>query len=221
MWRGMKRDRRQGYSITGHVRRVLATKGIVRVGMSLGATALVAAIAFAHCSSSSITGPGTTQSAPTGNNGGDNTDHAKDVLAPPAKFGPIRVPMTVLPQQSPCTGQPIVWDPTQSFTMMQGTSQTALDGAAHFQYHMNTQAQGVTNIPLAAYRQYVGSEEYDSQDMVFSDQNQRYKLEWNVKMIAKGEDGAIHDEDDFFIHVIMNTPFDPLQADVTTYGQCK
>ena len=219
MFKRFKRDRRQGYSITGHVRRVVATKGMRRVAASLGGTVLVAAIAFAHCSSSSITGPGTNQGASGGNDGG-NTGHTKDVLSPPTKFGPIRVPMTVLPEQSPCTGQPIVWDPTQSFTMTQGTSQVGLDGSAHFQYHMNTQAQGVTNVPLAVYRQYVGSEEYNSQDMVFSDENQKYKLEWNVKMIAKGEDGTIHDEDDFFLHIVMNMPFDPLQADITTYGYC-
>lgn len=220
MFKKWKRDRRQGYSIGGHIRRMLATKGASRVAMSLGGTAVIAAIAFAHCSSSSITGPGTNQgTAHGGNVAGGNTGPSKDLT--PAKFGPIKVPMTVLPPQSPCTGQPIAWDPTHSFTMMQGTTQTGTDGTAHFQYHMNTQAQGITNVPLVAYRQYVGSEEYDSQDFVFTTRAEKYKVEWNVKMIAKGEDGTIHDEDDFMLHIVMNTPFDPLQADITTEGVCK
>jgi hypothetical protein len=67
----------------------------------------------------------------------------------------------------------------------------------------------------------VGSEEYDSQEFVFTNTTDRYKVEWNVKMIAKGEDGTIHDEDDFFLHIVMNTGFDPTQTDITTLGYCK
>jgi hypothetical protein len=197
---------------------VATSKGAGRVVASLGATAIVAAIAFAHCSSSSITGPSTNQGTTQGTNG--NTGPSKDLLSP-TKFGPIRFPMTMLPEQSPCTGQPIAWDPTQSFTMMQGTTQSGTDGQLHSQYHMNTQAQGVTNQPTAVYRSYVGSEEYDSQDFVFTTQTEKHKVEWNVKVIAKGEDGGVHDEDDFFIHIVMNVPLDPTQADLTASGYCR
>jgi len=223
MFNGSKGDRRRGYQLLGHLGRVLRTKGTSRVAVSLGGTALIAAFAFARCRSSSITGPSTpaTNQGTAQNGNGGSPPRSNDLGTPTNKFGPIRIPFTVLPESSPCTGQPIVWDPTHSFTMMQGTNQVGTDGSAHYQYHMNTQAQGITNVPTAVYRQYVGSEEYNSQEFVFTTPLDKYKVEWNVKMIAKGEDGTIHDEDDFFIHIIMNAGFDPTQADITSLGYCK
>src|SRR5919106_1772993 len=96
-----KHDRRQGYSITGHVRRVVATKGVARGGMSLGGTALVAAIAFAHCSSSKITGPnsgGNTQSSGGEvSTGPTHNGNVTETWLPAGTFGPITLTVTVIP----------------------------------------------------------------------------------------------------------------------------
>jgi hypothetical protein len=86
--------------------------------------------------------------------------------------------------------------------MMQGTTQISgpsLDGRMHVQFHLNAQGQGAS-----ATRRYTGSQEYNSQDFTFlSGDRNRFKFEWNVKMIAKGEDGTLMPGDDFFLHVVQ------------------
>jgi hypothetical protein len=222
MFNGFESDRRQGYSLVAHVRRIIATKGFSRVALSLGGTAIIAAIAFAHCSSSSITGP--KSSAPAATPGGITPGGTQKDLFSPSKFGPIRSPMTVLPDNSPCTGQPILWDPTKQFTMTQGTTQSGTDATLHVQMHLNSQAQGVTSPAVAATvdpLNYVGSEEYNSQQIVFVTGTEKYKLEWNMKIIAKGNDGTLFPEDDFMMHIVANVPLDPTQMDVTGTSYCQ
>src|SRR5438093_9899056 len=109
MFRKFGHDRRKGYSFVDHVRRVVATKGLMRVVTSLGGTVLVAALALAHCSSSDITGPKRSVNPPSGiSKWGDGTT---TTWLPPAYFGPLTVPITVIPPYSACTNQDIFWSP--------------------------------------------------------------------------------------------------------------
>jgi len=203
---------------------MLATRGAPRIIGSLGAAALIAGIAFARCNSSGITGPKSTLSSTQGTGLPRNGGSGKD-LGTPTKGGPIRLQMAMLPATNPCTGQGVLWDPTQSFTMAQSTIQAGTDGALHAQFHLNSQAQGSTdpanNLNALPTLQYNGGQQYDSQDMVFVTGNEHYKLEWNIKIIAKGNDGTIFDDDDFFLHLVMDTPLDVTQASTTTSTYCR
>jgi hypothetical protein len=57
MFSRQRKDRRRGYSFRGHFRRVLETKGLRHVVLSVGGTLLLTAGTLAYCSSDSITGP--------------------------------------------------------------------------------------------------------------------------------------------------------------------
>ena len=113
MFRKRHSERRQGYSFWGHFRRALRTKGVASVFGPLGATALVAAIAFAHCSKNTITGPSapstatpTNPPAPTGPGKGMATvSQPKQAIAV--------FPTNLLPAVHPC-------DPTVIFDAMSG-----------------------------------------------------------------------------------------------------
>jgi hypothetical protein len=223
MFKRTEGDRRRTNSFAGHLRRVLAKKGMARVALSLGGTAVIAAIAFAHCNSSSITGPSGSKFSTPGPAAKPVNGPSRD-LGAPAKTS-NHLPMPMLPDQNPCTGQVILWDPTQSFTNIQTTTQSGLDGQLHAQFHLNSQAQGATdpvrNPPAVPTLQYVGSQEQNSQDMVFATGNERYKMEWTIKVIAKGNDGTIFDDDDFFLHVMMDSPLDVAQATLTANTYCR
>ena len=73
MFKRFKTERRGGYSFTGHVRRLIKNKGVAGVTAPLALTALIAAIAFAHCRSSSITGPAEPTQKATQNGAGGPT----------------------------------------------------------------------------------------------------------------------------------------------------
>ena len=191
-WKRQK-DRRGEYSFRAHFKRLVETKGFSRLALSLGATAVIAGTAFANCSSSDITGPSSdpppAASAP-----------GPQAATETAKEGPIKLPFPALPAASPCTGDVIAWD--HGMTMMQGTTQITADplgGRIHIQFHLNASGQGTS-----ATRRYSGSQEYNSQLFTLSPSNKDpFRFVWNVKMIAKGEDGRLMPEDDFFLHVIQ------------------
>ena len=210
MFEGRRKDRRAGYSFRAHVRRVVETKGFTHVALTLGATAIVAGTAFANCSSSDITGPSSDPprmtlepapvTSPTSSTEGTATTQSTITTKQPA---PFKMPFAALPPNNPCTGEPVVWD--HGTTMMQGTAQTStgLDGRMHVQFHLNASGQGVSGASATRARKYSGSQEYNSQSFtVLADQTERYKFEWNVKVIARGESGALAPEDDFMLHVV-------------------
>lgn len=196
----LRKDRRAGYSFPGHFRRVVETKGFAQVVLTLGAAAIVAGTAFANCGGNSITGP------------------SSDVAAAPAppgkpqletsKTGPARSTFITLPLTHPCTGETIIWD--HGATMIESTAQfsTGLDGRVHVQFHMNSYGQGAS-----ATRRYSGSHEYNSQLFtVMLGDNNKFKFEWNMKMIARGEGEALFEDDDFVLHLVQtfSPPPDPI-----------
>ena len=222
-----KKDRRVGYSFRAHFRRVVETKGFTHVAMTLAATAIVAGTAFANCSSSDITGPSssddvsTVTSEPAPVQGDVETQTTTTVKQP----APFKLPFAMLPPTNPCTGEPVVWD--HGSTMMQGTLQTStgLDGRLHVQFHLNAQGRGQSGASATRVRKYSGSQEYNSQLFTLTlPSTQRFKFEWNVKVIAQGESGALHPEDDFLLHVVAT--FGPApdflfeSAEATAPGQC-
>lgn len=235
MFEKRRDDRRVGYSFRAHVRRVVENKGFTRVAMTLGATAIVAGTAFANCSSSDITGPSSdpprasleptstsTTTAPLQQE--EVTTTSTITTKQPA---PFRLPFAALPPTNPCTGEPITWD--HGSTMMQGTAQTStgLDGRMHVQFHLNAQGQGVSGANAVKVRKYSGSQEYNSQSFtVLTGASEKYKFEWSVKVIARGESGALAPEDDFFLHVVTTIgpapDFFPEAADATAPpGRCQ
>jgi hypothetical protein len=229
MFNRFKSDRRQGYSFLGHVRRVVATKGFSRLAASLGGTAVIAAVAFAHCSSSGITSPtsGNTRGTTAGAaHNGDGTDGTTTTWLPAAKFGPITLLVTVIPPLSPCTQQGIFWEPGKQYTTMEGYTQSGTDGSLKSQFHLASWALGVTDVTIPAvdprWRRYAGSETYDTQERIYATGRERYKEEWNMKILAYGNSDERHDEDDFFLHVVIDIPVDPTSiANLYAYGYCK
>lgn len=220
MSRSAKGDRRGGYSFVGHLRRVLATRGVARVAGSLGATALIAVITFGRCKSSSITGPSSrssTTTKPTINGGASD-------LGGPSQYGPIHIQAATLPPANPCTMQGVLWDGPNSFTNISSSIQMGTDGQLHVRFHMNTQALGTSdpnnnpnNRPALNYN---GSQEQDSQDFVVGTTS-RYHAEWNLKVMAKGNDGTLFDSDDFYLHMVMDSPVDVSEAVISSSGYCR
>ena len=209
-------DRRGGYSLLGHLRRVIQTQGAGRVFVSLGGAVVLVGAMLANCSD--ITGPGQ-----------DTRQAAQPVAARPdemssagtisTKTGPFIIPMSSLPLNNPCTGDAIVWD--RGKTLMQGYTQssTGSDGRVHIQFHFSTNGQGFSTTPVKT-RYYSGSEEYDSQTFT-TPTTDRFWFEWNLKMIARGEDGVtLFDGDDFVMHIKMRmgpepTFFPPEEVSIT------
>lgn len=226
MFKRIKSDRRQGYSFIGHAQRVIATKGFSRVGMSLGGTALIAALVFAHCSSSSITGPksptSALKSAPA-SGVSKNDVGSTDTWLPAAQFGPITVPGTILPNPfaDPCTHQNVVWDPANSFTTMSGYTQSSTSGALRSQTNEYSKAYGTSLDPLdPQWRKYKGAESYSSQLRVYVTGAERYREEWDMKVIAYDKWDRAYDPDDFFFHVVVKTSIDPTKSSMRMYAYC-
>ena len=222
-----RKDRRVGYSFRAHVRRVVETKGFSRVALALGGTAIVAGTMFAYCSSSDITGPSsetTTVSEPTTTSTDIST--TTDASITTSKTGPFKLTFAALPPTNPCTGEPVVWD--HGSTMIQATIQTSTgtDGRMHVQFHLNAQGRGESGLTATRKRKYSGSQEYNSQTFtVLSGDTNKFKFEWNVKVIAQGETGTLHPEDDFVLHVVATfgpaPDFFPEAADATAPpGDC-
>ncbi len=225
MFKKERTDRRGGYSFRGHFRRAVQTKGVGRIALSLTATAIIAGTAFANCSSSDITGPraNTTLEATTD---AVSTTSPTTSATSTTKEGPVKLPVTTIPPSSPCTAQPIAWD--KMFTLLQGTTQiTAEADRFHAQFHLNSVAQGITDTetaPGASVRRYTGSEQFNSQILtILANSTEKVQFEWNMKIIAKGEDGTLFPEDDFFLHVVSRFGPPPLftPEEVTMYGRCR
>jgi hypothetical protein len=230
MFNRLKSDRRQGYSFFGHWRRVVATKGFSRVAVSLGGAAIIAAVALGNCRSSSITSPtsGNTQGAAEGpgRSGSGDGGLTTNTWLPAAKFGPITLLVTVIPPYSPCTQQGIFWEPGKQFTTMQGYTQSSTNGSLRSQFHLVSAALGVTDVTVPAtddrWRKYVGGETYDTQERVYSTGRERYREEWNMKILAYGNRDERHDDNDFFLHVVVDIPVDPTSIPAMyAYGYCK
>ena len=215
-----RKDRRVGYSFRAHFRRVVETKGFTHVALTLGATAVVAGTVFANCSSSDITGPSSDPVTVAASPAPAQSDIETQSTITTKQPAPFRLPFAALPPASPCTGEPIVWD--HGSTMMQGTLQTStgLDGRMHVQFHLNAQGHGESGPTATKVRRYSGSQEYNSQTFtVLANATEKFKFEWTVKMIARGESGTLHPEDDFFLHVVSTfgppPDFFPEAADAT------
>ena len=233
MFKRLQSDRREGYSFTGHLRRMLVTKGAARIGISLGSTAVIAAIAFAHCSSSSITGPnrgGGGNNAPSGVAQGPSKTEGlvTDTWLPPARFGPLKVPMTVIPPFSPCTQQVIEWAVGKQYTIMEGTTQSSTGGQLKTQFALASWALGNTappalQPPLADenWRKYAGTETYNSQERVYATGQEKFREEWNMKILSYGRNDERHDQDDFFLHVVVKVPPGLTDTQVMAFGYCK
>jgi hypothetical protein len=105
MFNSRRSDRRRGYSFLGHLQRVIRTKGLSRVLLSIGGTLLVAVASFAYCGKNTITAP--TEPAPKS----APKPQQQSVSAP--KHAVAVFPTNLLPSVHPC-------DPTLAFTDMQG-----------------------------------------------------------------------------------------------------
>jgi hypothetical protein len=109
---------------------------------------------------------------------------------------------------------------------MSGYTQSSTAGSLKTQFHMASWALGVSDPiqPVTAdlkWRRYAGTENYDTQERVYSTGLEKYKEEWDMKILSYGWNDARHDEDDFYLHVVIKVPLDPTQANATAFGYCK
>ena len=190
------RDRRKGYSLPAHFRRIVATRGWRRVFATVGAAVVVSGILFANCSSDQIAGPSSTAPA-----SGEN----KDVIVTKIDVGPLDMPATLPP--TGCNGDQIVWTDTKTNTVGQIVVNTT--GSFHLKVHVSQNAKGYGSgqDPLKPRLNYVGTDEYD-QEMSFTPGNDVVNVEFNLKVIAKGEAAAdgttpLFPGDDFMLHMIV------------------
>src|SRR5919199_2006677 len=98
-------DRRRGYSLGGHFRRLKQSGRLKQVGGVLAVAFVIAGITFARCQSSKITGP----SAPTPAAGHPSGPSAHPTTTVAEKKATTIFPSDLLPAIHPC-------DPTTSFT---------------------------------------------------------------------------------------------------------
>ena len=189
--------RRRGYSFAAHLRRMVATRGWRQVAAALGGTAIVAGVVFANCSSDSITGPGKGTAAATG--------HNAETIVTQIDVGPADMPAQ-LPANA-CNGDPIVWEDPKTHTVGQIVVTTT--GGYHLKVHVSQQAQGYGSGQdrWKPRRNYVGSDEYD-QEMNFTPGNDVVNVEFNLKVIAKGEADAngltpLFPGDDYMLHMLV------------------
>ena len=189
-------ERRKGYSFPAHFRRIIETKGWRHVLAVLGGTAIGAGILFANCSSDTITAPSATR-APTGSNA--------EAIVTQIDVGPADMPATLPPKG--CNGDPIVWTDTKTNTVGQMVVTTT--GTYHLKVHVSQHAQGYGSgeDPWKPRRNYIGSDEYD-QEINFTPGNDVVNVEFNLKVIAKGEAGAdgatpLFPGDDYMLHMIV------------------
>ena len=231
MLRKWRKDRRVGYSFPAHFRRVVETKGFGHVALTLGATAVIAGTAFANCRGSDITGPSSdgprssmdvTSTTTTTTSTTSTTSSSNTSVTETTKEGPFKLPFALLPPANPCRGDAIAWD--HGSTMIQGTTQITLgsDGRYHAQFHFNAQGRGESPT-----RKYSGSQEYNSQSItVDATSTTKLRYVWNLKIIAKGEDGNFAPADDFFLQVVATIgpppTFVPELAEATALpGECR
>jgi len=206
-----------------------ATKGVGRVALSLGGTAIVAAVAFAHCSSTSITSPDSGNRAAPAHGGVEATMSGgglTDTWLPAAKFGPVKLLTTVIPPYSPCTQQNIVWDLDKQYTVMEGYTQSSTGGSLKSQFHLGSWALGRSSLiqPVTAdpgWRKYAGTETYDTQERVYVTGAEKFREEWDMKILSYGWNDQRHDEDDFYLHMVVKVPVDPTDASAFAFGYCK
>jgi hypothetical protein len=189
--------RRRGYSFAAHLRRMVATRGWRQVAAALGGTAIVAGVVFANCSSDSITGPGKSTAAATGRN--------SETIVTQIDVGPAVMPATLPPNA--CNGDAIVWGDTKTNTVGQMVVNTT--GGYHLKVHVSQQAQGYGSgqDPWKPRRNYVGSDEYD-QEINFTPGSDVVNVEFNLKVIAKGEADAngvtpLFPGDDYMLHMLV------------------
>lgn len=188
-------ERRKGYSFPAHFRRNIATRGWRQVVAVLGGTAVVAGVLFANCSSDTLTGPRATPGS------GFNAD----AIVTQIDVGPAVMPATLPP--TACNGDAIVWTDTKTNTVGQMVITTT--GTYHLKVHVSQNAQGYGSgqDPWKPRRNYVGTDEYD-QEINFSPGSDVVNVEFNLKVIAKGEADAagatpLFPGDDYMLHMLV------------------
>jgi hypothetical protein len=218
-----KRDRRQRYSLRGHISRIRQTKGLRHIVQTTLATALILGVAFARCSSDSITGPstggsqaGTREPGSGTHHGGDDGDDGIDPgllitpldIGPPSAietaFGPINLPVDM--QATACNGDVVQWDPKRTYVTMSGfMAINPATGVVYIRGHFKERAQGVGTIVVPT-RKYTGYEEYDK-EYYLRPPTSVDEEEFELKIIAKGniEPWPLYPNDDFHMYVRVRT----------------
>ena len=233
-------DRRGKYSFRGHFRRVLETKGLRHIVVSMLGTLAVASVAFAYCSSDHITGPtrsignSPTSSSPSAWSDGDDGIVPIDPgiitipidIGPPTaietSFGPIFLPIDM--QATPCNHDVVLWDPKRTYVKMSGfMSLNPLTGVVHIRGHFEENAQGVGTLVIPT-RRYTGHEVYDQAFDIVPPRTSDDE-EFLLKIIAKGniEPWPLYPNDDFVMYVRVRTVMYAgiLRAEsVTAYTKC-
>jgi hypothetical protein len=203
------KERRKGYSFPAHFRRIIATRGWRQVVAVLGTTAVIAGVAFANCSSDKLTGPRTTR----------GLGYNREAIVTQIDVGPAEMPATLPPNA--CNGDPVVWADTKTSTVGQIVVNT--NGTFHLKVHVSQNAKGYGSgqNPWNPRRNYVGGDQYD-QELDFTPGTDVVNVEFNLKVIAKGEAGAdgltpLYPGDDYMLHMFVpvrsNGQVEPARAE--------
>ena len=193
-------DRRQSYSFKQHFHRAVRAKGFRRVVAPMLATAVVAGVSFANCSSDRITGPSSSR-ATSATSPLSPTSSPSTSIASAGASGAIvtKVPFAIeeFPIQvtTSCGGD--VLNVTYSKLNASGTITIAPTGGFHLQAHLNQsfKAEGMTLIPK---RFYTGSQDYDHETNIAGNAIDRMDFEMHV--IARGEGETLFPGDDLIYH---------------------
>ena len=203
------RDRRQGYSFPAHFRRIIEKRGWRQVVGVLGTAVAVGGILFASCSTDKIAGP---NSPPV-------SGATKQAMVIPIDVGPAVMPATLPP--TACNGDPVVWTDTKTNTL--GKIVVTTSGVFQLKVHVSQTAKGYGSDqnPVKPRLNYVGTDEYD-QEVTFAPNNDVVNVEFNLKVIAKGEAGPdgvapLSPGDDFMLHMLLpvrsNGQVEPARAE--------
>ena len=207
-------DRRQSYSFTHHFQRALATKGVRRVLAPMLATAVIAGVSFANCSSDGITGPdsgsrqspagpisATTSGGLPGGGGTEVTPFPVTEEEIPTELAGVEVPTTM--QATACNGDVVAWEDAR--TRGGGVSYlNTKTGAMRVKIKITQHAKGVgtrsQTDPKFPKRYYVGWEEYEK-ELYMALGVSEAEEEFDLHIIAKGENETRQFQDDYMLRL--------------------
>lgn len=204
-------DRRLSYSFKQHFKRALATKGVRRIVAPMLATALIAGVSFANCSSDGITGPdGASRPGPSApisatTSGGELPGGGGTEVTPfpvtqeeiPTELAGVQVPTTM--QATACNGDVVAWE--DAWTKGSGVAYlNTKTGAMRVKLRFVQYAKGAGTMwqtnPTFPKRYYSGYQEYEKELFMALGVSEAEE-EFELQIIAKGEKETREFQDDY------------------------
>jgi hypothetical protein len=191
MFTERRKDRRRRYSFRGHFQRIRQKKGLMRIGLSLCGSAIIAGAFLANCSGESITGPGpaSSSSGAGGSNGGD-------VVTTPVSTESAETSMPIA-FDNPCTGEVVQGTMRMHFATEPATN----DGKINVHEQTNFGGNGnnkSTGLPTTYSYSGAGTSLYEANPNVTNlkmESTTEQNMTINMRNSASGESS-----DDYHLH---------------------